>query len=564
MIPATIATAVAPETIAKVTRLFNNSAFDVVTELFQNARRAGALAVAVLIQTSGPDTILHIVDDGHGIADPASIVTLGRSGWSDETRRMEDPAGMGVFSLAGRDVIIRSFSKPDRQGWMAHIPASAWETSRPIAISADPIASGTAITIKVPDAWMRTLETDVKRAAKHYPLPVTLDGVMLEREDWLHGADHVEDWNGTRIGVFNKHPSHYSSRDGRLNFHGLTIPCDLPYVQEVDRGGHWIARVDIFDAPQVQLVLPARKEVVENDGIADLRDAVQRAIYRAIAARGTHRLSAEKWREANTLGIPLPEAEAYLFGYVAPSADYHSNHETGERTSDPAMVLMPDFDALVAQPAADAIARHNPFGGPLVEAQDAFKGYGWYDVLARVEDLRFRITQGERSFIVSDSREAPAEATEGWVDGITLEATMSHAGAFVEVATDATVAFAPTQYFCNSVDETSVFVRRDSGQTALAVADIFERAVFSSSDDGDADSYDTQQERFQADAAERIIGLLEGDDAALENRIRDKLSGHYFIVPADRTVTVVINRDRLEVVITERAVTPPEAAAEGA
>jgi hypothetical protein len=89
-----------------------------------------------------------------------------------------------------------------------------------------------------------------------------------------------------RIGVFQKHPSHYSSRDGRLNFHGLTIPCDLPYVQEVDRGGHWIARVDIFDAPQIQLVLPARKEVVENTGIAALRDAVQLAIYRAIRPRG--------------------------------------------------------------------------------------------------------------------------------------------------------------------------------------------------------------------------------------------------------------------------------------
>lgn len=63
MIPATIATAVAPETIAKVTRLFNNTAFDVVTELFQNARRAGAIAVAVLIQTGGPDTLLHIIDE---------------------------------------------------------------------------------------------------------------------------------------------------------------------------------------------------------------------------------------------------------------------------------------------------------------------------------------------------------------------------------------------------------------------------------------------------------------------------------------------------------------------
>lgn len=259
MIPATIATAVAPETISKVTRLFNNTAFDVINELFQNARRAGAQCVSVSIQTSGADTFLHVVDDGHGIADPASIVTLGRSGWSDETRRAEDPAGMGVFSLAGRNVIIRSYSRPDRQGWMAHIPATAWETSRPIAITSDPIACGTAITVCVPGEWVRTLRDDITRAAKHYPVAVLLDGEALPYEDWLADADHVEEWNGTRIGVFRKNPSHYSSRDHRLNFHGVTIPCALPFVQEVDRGGHWIAKVDIFDAPQIQLVLPARK-----------------------------------------------------------------------------------------------------------------------------------------------------------------------------------------------------------------------------------------------------------------------------------------------------------------
>ncbi|MCP5927888.1 hypothetical protein NL327_28940, partial [Klebsiella pneumoniae] len=91
--PATIATAVAPETIAKVTRLFNNTAFDVICELLQNARRAGATGVALALNGAGAEHFLHITDDGHGIADPVSIVTLGRSGWSDETRRAEDPAG---------------------------------------------------------------------------------------------------------------------------------------------------------------------------------------------------------------------------------------------------------------------------------------------------------------------------------------------------------------------------------------------------------------------------------------------------------------------------------------
>ena len=558
MIPATIATAVAPETIARVTRLFNNTAYDVICELLQNARRAGASVVAIALNSAGSEHFLHVTDDGHGIADPASIVTLGRSGWSDETRRAEDPAGMGVFSLAGRDVIIRSFSKPDRQGWMAHIPASAWETSRPIAISSDPIARGTAITVRVPDEWLKTLERDVEKAAKHYPVPVTWNGNDLVQEDWLKDANHIEEWQGVRIGVFQKHPSHYSSRDGRLNFHGLTIPCDLPYVQEVDRGGHWIARVDIFDAPQIQLVLPARKEVVENDGIARLRDAVRVAIYRAIEAAGTHRLSAHDWREACSLGIVLPEAAAYLLSWTPNAADSSRNYESGQHITDPGMVLMPDFDALVGQPANAAIAKHNPFGGPLVEAQDAFQGYGWYDILAQVEDLRFRVTQGDRTFVVSDTQEAPAEAESGWVEAITLEATMRHAGAFIEVSTEADVAFAPDQWSCNSVDETSVFVLRGSDQTALGVVDLLESAIFYASDDSDADSYSTQLERFQADAAERIIGMLEGDDAALKNRVRDLLASHYFVVPEDRSVSIVMTRRGVE--ITVSPIAAPEAA----
>lgn len=557
MIPATIATAVAPETIAKVTRLFNNTAFDVICELFQNARRAGALAVAVTLVTTADASYLTITDDGHGIVDPASIVTLGRSGWSDETRRAEDPAGMGVFSLAGQDVIIRSWSKVDRQGWLAHIPASAWETSRPIAISTDPIDRGTSITVRVPQQWLKNLAADIERAAKHYPVPVTLDGEPLPSEDWLKDADHVETWNGTRIGIFHRHPSHYSSRDHRLNFHGVTLPCDLPHVQEVDRGGHWIARVDIFDAPQIHLVLPARKEVVENDAVADLRSAVKTAIYRAIEAKGSHRLSHHDWTEAAALGVTLPQAEPYLFGWHAPAADYSRNYESGTRIGDPSMVLVPDFEALVAIPAEAAIAKRNPFGGPLVEAQDAFRGYGWYDVLARVEDLRFRIQQAGRVFIVSDSREAPTEVTDGWVDEIELLATIAHAGAYVDVACEADVAFAPDQFSCNSVDGTSIFVRRNSGVGSGTVTDLLESAIFYASDDSDADSYDTQQERFQSEAAERVISLLEGDDAALENRIREHLGGHYFLIPADRTVTVIANRDRLEVMIAPREVPAP-------
>nr|WP_317893934.1 ATP-binding protein [uncultured Sphingomonas sp.] len=553
MIPAMIATAVAPETITKVTRLFNNTAYDVICELFQNARRAGATGIAVAVIPAPDATYLEIVDDGHGIDDPASIVTLGRSGWSDDTRKAEDPAGMGVFSLAGRDVIIRSYSRPDRQGWMAHIPASAWETSRPIAISTDPIALGTSIMVRMPDSWVKTIERDVAAAALHFPVPVTFNGTIQDRKDWLADAAYIENWNGTRIGICKTPAPQHSRHSQRLNFHGVTIPCDLPTLSEVDRGHIWTARIDILNAPSIQLVLPARKEVVENAGIEALRAAVQRALFHAVAAEGTHRLSFENWSKARDLGIALPEAEPYLWTWTAPAADSSRNFDTGGRTSDPAMVLIPDFDALIAQPAERAIVKHNPFGGPLVEAKAAFEGYGWYDCLARVEALGFRVTQGDLVFEITDGEPAPAEAQDGWVDAITLEATIAHAGAYVEVACDADVAFAPSDAHWNSADDTSIFVRRDSGARALDVADLFESAAFCPSDDGDADSYDTQQERFQRFAASRIIGLLEGGDAALASRIRDLLAGHYYLIPADRTVAITVTSTELTVAIAPLA-----------
>lgn len=552
MLPTTIAASVAPETISKVGRLFNGSAVDVLNELLQNARRAGATGIAITTSGTGEHRLLHIEDDGHGIADPATIVILGRSGWSDETRAREDPAGMGVFSLAGRDVIIRSWSQANRQGWMAHIPASAWEGGEPIAVSADAIMRGTAITIRMPPAWADGLDRAVAEVAKHYPLPVVFDGHAVPREDWLADAIHVNDWNGTRIGVFRGYPSQFSSQMPSLNFHGVTIPCRLPSIGEVGCGQHWHARVEIIDSPEIQLVLPARKEAVQNDALEALRRATEIAIFHAIAAQSSHRLSFTDWSRAGALGIHLPEAAAWLRGWVAPHADRHSNYESGTRITDPAMMVMPDLAAIVAQPAAVALQAASPFGGPLVSEECRFIGYGWYDILAHVDRLDFTVRRGDLSFTVSYEEEAPEAAEDGYADAITLTATIAHAGAFVEVACDADVAFGPSDWSCNSVEYCSIFIRRGTALDAGAIADLFERAAFDPSDDADADSTDTQREYFARTAINRIIGMMEGDDAALENRIRTLLRSHHWMVPANRTVTVAMTSAGLDIEIGER------------
>ena len=557
MLPATIATSVAPETIAKVGRLFNGSAHDVLSELLQNARRAGATAIVISTSGSPGDRLLHVVDDGSGIADPAAVVTLGRSGWSEETQAREDPAGMGVFSLAGRDVIIRSWSRAERQGWMAHIPAGAWESSRPIAISADPIDRGTAITVRMPDEWSEKLGGTVREVARHYPVPVTFDGEVIAQTDWLADAVRVEEWNGCRIGVFHEESAQDTVNKARLNFHGVIIRCPIDSVGEVGRGKVWTARVDIIDCPAIQLVLPARKEAVQNGALDDLRAAARAAIFRTIAAQPSHRLAFAAWSEAQALGIEMPEAEPYLFGWIAPHADRYENYLSGIRVTDPSMVVMPDVEALFAQPAALAIARHSPFGGALVDEEPAFAGYGWYDVLARVETIGFDVVQDGRSFAVDATTGAPADADHGYVDSLDLTATLFHAGAYIEVRCAADIAFAADYDMSDHVDDFAIFVRRGAELVAGEVVDLAQRAAFDPSNDSDADSHDTQRDRFVRDATDRIVAILQGNDAAIEVRVRALLASYPWLVPADRTVTITMTRDGLAVAVTERT---PEAA----
>jgi hypothetical protein len=261
--PATIRTSVSQAAITKVTRLFNGSVADVLNELLQNARRADATRIDIeTLDLAGHPTLI-VRDTGKGIDDPAALLALGYSGWDGEIARREDPAGMGMFSLAGNRVEVRSFSRTVGRGWRVVIPAHGWDSSEPLSLEWFDIAQGTEILIDLPEAWEPRLEAHVAQCAAHYPLPVHFNGVEMRRTDFLAGAERIELYNGVRIGIFR-------DRDRplvvppRFNFHGLTVKHTLPVVNEVDQPWRWVARIDIVDAPALQLVLPARKEMVQN------------------------------------------------------------------------------------------------------------------------------------------------------------------------------------------------------------------------------------------------------------------------------------------------------------
>ena len=104
---------ISPLILDQVSRFFDTTPENILNELLQNARRSGASHVHVtLTPLPGHETLVRIADDGSGIADLALLLSYGASEWSDPEVRDEDPAGMGILSLATRNCRIRS-ATPD-------------------------------------------------------------------------------------------------------------------------------------------------------------------------------------------------------------------------------------------------------------------------------------------------------------------------------------------------------------------------------------------------------------------------------------------------------------------
>lgn len=137
MLPASIAPSAAPSAVATVQEMFADRIGDMLLELLQTVRANGATRVDVALIGTAGNQLLQLSDDGKGFDEPGVIFA-------------QPLPRFGIFSLAGRDVIVRSWSHEARQGWSAHITAGAWTRKRPITISPDPIRRGTSITFRMP------------------------------------------------------------------------------------------------------------------------------------------------------------------------------------------------------------------------------------------------------------------------------------------------------------------------------------------------------------------------------------------------------------------------------
>ncbi|ATP19197.1 ATP-binding protein [Sphingobium yanoikuyae] len=488
LLPATIEIAVSQDAVRCASRLVAGRALAAIHEILQNCRRAGAQHVMINLVEKDGRAILDIHDDGCGIDNPAALLTLGLSVWGDDIMRREAPAGIGLFCLAGRAIEIHAFSPAMGHGWKVRIPAEAWNGDRALEPESCDLGWGTMVRIEISDDWKMGICSTIAEATRYYPLPVTLDGALLPREDFLKDALLIEEACGCRIGVYK---GNSVRQDGPcINFHGLAVPCSLPNIFELNRQDcRWSARIDVIDAPEIRLALPARNAVITNEAMKALRIAAERAIYTGIAAQEDHRLPFALWLRARELGVMLPAVRPGLSIWNPLSGDEHQRAASAktapETVSGGALMVVPSLRSEIAQ--ALALAHHQPplQDFVLVEEERWLDGYDWYDALPIILYVSFRIYRGGIEHPYSEDDRLPCGFASGFVDRIVADleiAETGHEDAPRHVhSIEIPVLVCPTGSW--DIEEAVVLVTRGGGIDPDRLGCMIHATLFSSRDD---------------------------------------------------------------------------------
>jgi len=379
----TICAKVNPRLLSKADRLFTGTVEGRIIEILQNARRAGATEVRI----TNKDKFVTVEDNGSGIDDFQKLLDLGGSGWDEKLEAGEDPAGVGLFSLAPRKVEIVSGTKKaiiDKDGWTGKLVEITTISKR---------MNGTIVKFRDEKPW--DMDT-VEKHAVFASIRVIVDGKYCHAMPFCSSeATHYEN-PGCRIEVakeISKYHNDWTTTwyHGRVlvNFHGQVVQLD-----------HWPSKnrhsltilVDISDQTDIRLMLPARTRLVENQAFEQLKAAIEMEYYKYFQKQKTHTLYYEEYLRAKELGIELPEAEPkFDIGLIFDEYEMCVEVTTPKdfNITDGYLCLDKDMKEECHKTNAHLLAALGKFGGkPFVPVSidSGYMGYSW-SKLPKVEKV---------------------------------------------------------------------------------------------------------------------------------------------------------------------------------
>jgi hypothetical protein len=331
--------------IRNADRYFTAGLSQIIDEVVQNARRAGAHKLDFRLD----GTTLTVVDDGRGLpAEKAHVLLrLGGSNNTAEIETAENAAGMGFFSMARYGVTVRSHD------WRMTVNPGAFNGSEP-AILTTGLERVAGLTLEIPNLntasdWHKLTRAELILDATRYSgLRVELTGFsdengVHEPQNFLAqiGPGHevaVREAHGTTIKVGR---SAYGEKRVMLNFYGKVITFNdfhglagnetvAAMVEKADgtrtiesKRMNMLVLIDVHDTSCLALQLPERNKLVENEGIDRVVEAA-RELQREILRRpGQINGLARDHALRQGPGQDLPPAQVPLYTALAHEDDYY-------------------------------------------------------------------------------------------------------------------------------------------------------------------------------------------------------------------------------------------------
>ena len=587
--------------LRRLTRAYSATVADIFAETLQNARRAAATRVHVSLVESPDGGTITITDDGEGISDPSVLLSIGENGWDESLVRREDAAGMGMLSLARRGCTVVSRPRPAEDGvcdgWRVTLTPEHFlgEADAELESPVDtPFQHGTQVGFEtkrseIPYHIRCALET----AARFYPLPVFFsgnstseasrtppEGEPLPRRGFLDGAVLLERWRGLVFGVFRNTRPVGGFTDPDVNFHGLTVPARLPSPQTVF-GSNWTVAADVESCPELEFVLPARKEVVETPFLESLRGAALKTAWRAMAAETNPRPSHRDWKQAREQGIEITPPPAELVPWRPPIADVDDWRESPAPAPVGEDALIVDCDP--EPPHAQAFwraAKRDGLATRLFEPESRLEGFAWYDAIPRISRIQTMVSTNGESWVLEEWQKAtsPKSTPPDRPESIRMQVTVNPHGRSQDtdpapagsqgesgqpgpqdgnvpgertLDLPADLAFAGEAW--SHLDEAQPLVCKNSTIDPRELADLLCDAFYSPSDAAEADSWQRQRTVFEQDSLHLAMRMLVSDDEARRLTIADVVSRELrWLLPRDRDIHIAFRDGRVTVNFAEQ------------
>ncbi len=253
--------------------------FTLVSELFQNARRAGAAYIEV--DYDAGTQVLVVQDDGGGLDDFQKLLSFHESGWDDATSAEERPFGVGFSKClyaATRCIVASGHQRVDIDTAAALSKASIDVESMAEAVS------GTRIElhgVELPDLGNR-----IETLCLGFPVEVLFNGKPLVRR---FAAANLATMSSP-IGTVHL----TGTRDGKVSYNALVFLQGFCVIKP----NYWsLDEVNVvhLDSRQFMARLPDRDKLIDEDVQKKRIDAELAACWRQTLEVAKTQLSPERF-----------------------------------------------------------------------------------------------------------------------------------------------------------------------------------------------------------------------------------------------------------------------------